>query len=146
MKIKVKQLVLENLNYKVVSFFITLVLWVAVLEKKDVQVTRAFEVNFLLGQQQVLEATSHDSVNVKIIGPQTMVRNLNQQILNQKIPISLFRVNGEDEVIVSSDKLEFPAGVRILSVKPDKIQVRVGQKLNIEDKDKEQKTKSRKRK
>ena len=125
MKIKVKQLVLE---------------------KKDVQVTRAFEVNFLLGQQQVLEATSHDSVNVKIIGPQTMVRNLNQQILNQKIPISLFRVNGEDEVIVSSDKLEFPAGVRILSVKPDKIQVRVGQKLNIEDKDKEQKTKSRKRK
>lgn len=144
MKIKFKQLVLENLNYKIVSFLITLVLWVAVLEKKDVQVTRAFEINFLLGQQQVLEATSQDSVNVKIVGPQTVVRNLSQQVLNQKIPVSLFRVNGEDEVSVSPDKLELPLGVRILSIKPDKIQVRVGQKVSTEEK--EQKTKSRKRK
>lgn len=146
MKIRIKHFFLENLNYKIVSFFITVVLWVAVLEKKDVQVTRAFEVSFLLGQQQILEASSHDSVNVKIVGPQTMVRNLNQQFLSQKMPISLFRVTGEDEVSVPLDKLEFPAGVKVLSIKPDKIQVRVGQKISVEESVRDQKNKSRKKK
>jgi len=129
MRFKVKSLFFENVSYKVVSLFIALILWLTILGRRDFTVTRNVEVEFLVNSNQVIQQQSAEHVKVKATGPRTALRRFIDSGAAQVISIDLTnKSEGTYNIEIPTGKVDVPFGVKIQSLRPDKIQVQVGNK------------------
>ena len=129
MRFKVKSLFFENVSYKVVSLFIALILWLTILGRRDFTVTRNVEVEFLVNSNQVIQQQSAEHVKVKATGPRTALRRFIDSGAAQVISIDLTnKSEGTYNIEIPTGKMDVPFGVKIQSLRPDKIQVQVGNK------------------
>jgi hypothetical protein len=90
-----KDFVFENGSYKLVSLFVTLILWVTILGRRDFMLTKDMDVEFLLPPNAVMQsARGERKISVKVSGPRTALKNI-----------------------------EVPFGVKVVSIDPDAIEV-----------------------
>jgi len=126
---KLKNLVTENLSYKVVSLFIALILWITVLGRRDFTVTRSLEVDFAVGSSQTLLSQNTDHIKIKVIGPRMALRRFMDTETAQVISLDLSSYQeGTYDVEIPSGKIDVPFGVKILSMNPNHVQVKIGKK------------------
>lgn len=129
MRFKVKDLFLENLSYKVVSLFIALILWLTILGRRDFTGTRNVEVDVVVASQYVLQSQSSDHIKVKISGPRTALRRFMDSGSAQVLTLDLSNYNeGQYDVEVPLQKIDIPFGVKIVSVKPNHLQIKIGKR------------------
>ncbi|MBX2996075.1 MAG: hypothetical protein KF681_14710 [Bdellovibrionaceae bacterium] len=124
MRISWKAVFFENFSYKVVALFISLILWVTILGRRDFQVTKNVELDLAVATGVVLESQSVDHVKVRVAGPRTALRKFLEtgatQVLN--VDVSGYKP-GTYRVTIPTQKLDLPFGVKILSVKPAEIEI-----------------------
>jgi hypothetical protein len=125
-KISWKSLVLENFSYKIVALFISLILWVTILGRRDFQVTKNIELDLSAAPGVVLEAQSVEHIKVRVAGPRTALRKFLEAGATQvlSVDVSGFKP-GVYRVTIPTQKLDMPFGVKILSVKPSEVEVRL---------------------
>lgn len=129
MRFKVKSLFFENTSYKIVSLFIALILWLTILGRRDFTVTRNVEVEFLVNNEQIVQQQSAEHVKVKATGPRTALRRFIDSGAAQVISIDLSnKSEGTYNIEIPTGKVDVPFGVKIQSLRPDKIQVQIGHK------------------
>ena len=120
-----REQVLSNATYKVVALAASLVLWFTVLGRKDVVAVRDFNIEFLVKPHHIVVAESADRVKVKVVGSSLALKRFNS--MDDIFFVDLME-NGPGEYSVRlpmHGSIELPVGVRLLSIHPGKVQVKI---------------------
>lgn len=129
MKIRVKDLLFENFSYKMVSLFIALILWLTILGRRDFTLTKSIEVEMIPGNSQAVISQSVDAIKVKVSGPRTALKKFMDSGIGQLMSVDISKLgDGDLDVQVPVRQIDVPFGVKIISVKPSVIRVRVVEK------------------
>ena len=116
----------ENFSYKVVALFISLILWLTILGRRDFVLSKNIDLDLITapGTQVVAQTTDH--IKVKVSGPRSALKKFMESSLSQNINLDISH-KGEGVVYVDIplNKIEVPLGVKILGVRPNQIQVEV---------------------
>jgi YbbR domain-containing protein len=119
----------ENLSYKLISLFIALILWITILGRRDFTVTRSMELDIAVDTRAALVGQSVDHVKVKVVGPRTALRRFMDSETAQVISLDLSSYQpGAYDVEIPFNRIDVPFGVKVLSLNPNHIQVRIGKK------------------
>jgi hypothetical protein len=114
----------ENLSYKFVALFISLILWFTILGRRDFVVFKNIELEVMVGQGMVLETQAVDRVRVKVSGPRTALKRFVDNGFSQQVALdaSIFP-EGEYQLDIPAKKIDVPFGVKVLEVKPASVKV-----------------------
>lgn len=116
----------ENFSYKVVALFISLILWLTILGRRDFVLSKNIDLDLITapGTQVVAQTTDH--IKVKVSGPRSALKKFMESSLSQNINLDISH-KGEGVVYVDIplNKIEVPLGVKILGIRPNQIQVEV---------------------
>lgn len=118
--------ILENGSYKLVALFVTLILWITILGRRDFVLTKEMQIEFLLPRQVTLAPTSDKerTVNVKVSGPRMALKRFTQN--PGTITVDLERSHaGPVQAMITPRNVEVPFGVKVLSVTPNVINIRL---------------------
>lgn len=116
----------ENFSYKIVALFISLILWLTILGRRDFVLSKKIDIEFQTGPNQVVVAQTADNIRVKVSGPRAALKKFmdNPQSASILIDISN-REAGVLDVDVPLNKIEVPMGVKILGIRPNVIRAEV---------------------
>lgn len=116
----------ENFSYKVVALFISLILWLTILGRRDFVLSKNIDIELITapGTQVVAQTTDH--IKVKVSGPRSSLKKFLESSLAQNIVLDISsRGEGVVYVDIPMAKIDVPLGVRILGVRPNQIQAEV---------------------
>jgi YbbR domain-containing protein len=118
--------VTENFSYKVVALFISLILWLTILGRRDFVLSKNVEVDLITAPGTHVVAQTTDHIKVKVSGPRAALKKFMESSLSQNINLDISQ-KGEGVVYVDIplNKIDVPLGVKILGVRPNQIQVEV---------------------
>lgn len=119
-----KESLMANASYKLVAFFIALILWLSILGRRDFVVTKDIEVDFIAASGFVVAGQSTDKVRIKVSGPQPLLKKFKESQQSLAIDINDKGV-GLFEIEMTPNKIEVPQGIRVLGVRPNTIRVEV---------------------
>lgn len=122
-----KDFVFENGSYKLVSLFVTLILWVTILGRRDFMLTKDMDVEFLLPPNAVMQsARGERKISVKVSGPRTALKKFAQSPGSITFDLTKSEVdqkNTKVKAVIQVKNIEVPFGVKVVSIDPDAIEV-----------------------
>ncbi|AHZ84428.1 CdaR family protein [Bdellovibrio bacteriovorus] len=122
----------ENFSYKVVALFISLILWLTILGRRDFVLSKNIDIELITAPGTHVVAQTTDHIKVKVSGPRSSLKKFLESSLAQSITLDISqRGEGVVNVDIPLSKIEVPLGVRILGVRPNQIQAEV---LQIKEK------------
>jgi len=123
--------VTENFSYKMVALFISLILWLTILGRRDFVLSKKIDIEFQTKPGQVVVAQTADNIRVKVSGPRTALKKFMENPQSQSIVIDISdRGEGVLDVDVPLNKIDVPMGVRVLGVRPNVIRAEVANKTD----------------
>lgn len=121
-----KQIVFDNFSYKIVALFISLILWITILGRRDFQVSKNVEVDVAVPAGVVVASQSAEHVKVKVSGPRTALRKFLEGGGSGIVTLDLSRHGpGLHRVAVPTQRLDLPFGVKVISVRPAEVEIRL---------------------
>ena len=127
MKQKISHLrhgIFENGSYKLVALFITLILWLTILGRREFVVNKEIEVDFTVSENLLVSSQSSDKIKIKLSGSQPLLKKYKET--SQTLLVNLSdRPIGIYEIEMNASSVEVPMGIKILSVKPSQIRVEI---------------------
>lgn len=122
-----KFLFTENISYKLVALFVALILWVSILGRRDFVSTKEIEISFLTANGYSVVSQSVDRIKVKVSGSQSIMKKFKEK--NTKLTIDATENQpGVFEFDIYQSLIDLPAGLRVLSIKPNSIKVEISEK------------------
>lgn len=116
---------MANLSLKIVSVIIAVVLWFVVLGSRNVEVSKDVPVEIITPADLVVANEVPDKVTFRISGPKAFLRN----ILNRREdPIRVNLSTAKAGLVTYrffSDNIQIPIGVKVLSINPTAIIVKL---------------------
>ena len=122
-----KSLFFDNIAYKTVSLFVALVLWLAILGRRDFISTKEVELLFTPAKGRMVLSQSADRIKVKISGSQALIKKNRERFQSIMIDVSPM-VDGTHEIDISNQNFDLPAGIRVLSVRPNVVKIEISSK------------------
>ncbi len=119
-----KESVLENASYKLVALFISLILWLSILGRRDFVVTKDVDVDIITGSGYSLAGQSTDKVKIKVSGAQPLLKNFKDKLQSTSLDLTDKKA-GLFEVEMTPAKIEVPQGIKVLGVRPSTIRVEI---------------------
>lgn len=114
----------ENGSYKLVALFVTLILWVTILGRRDFVLSKEMGVEFLLpATMMVARADVERKVIVKVSGSRSALKKFAQNPGTITIDLGKSIKPGLVKAVVTTRNVEVPFGVKVMSVTPDMINV-----------------------
>ena len=128
-----KDLFTENLSSKIVALFISLILWITILGRRDFVQAKDVDVELMTsGEYQILEQDV-EKVRVRASGSRAALKKFIENHSSQALLIDISNLKeGKFEIQVPSTKIETPLGVKILSIKPSLLHATVIKKEKID--------------
>lgn len=119
-----KEWVLENGSYKLVALFVTLILWVTILGRRDFVLSKEMDIEFLLPRAIAIANTgSTKTVTVKVSGPRMALKKFAQNPGTITVDLGRHNEPGPVRAVITPRTIEVPFGVKVISVTPDVINV-----------------------
>ena len=123
---KYKNMLLENGSYKLVALFVTLILWVTILGRRDFVLSKDMDIEFLLPRTiAVAESNRLRRVTVKVSGPRVALKKFAQNPGTITIDLGRQAEPGPVKALITPRNVEVPFGVKVISVTPDTINIRL---------------------
>ena len=120
-----KTMITENGSYKLVALFVTLILWVTILGRGDIVMTKDVGLDFILPpSMQIADNKADRQVTVKVSGPRMALKKFTQNPVTITLDLSRSQ-EGPVSAAITPKNVEVPFGVKVLSVQPDTINVRL---------------------
>lgn len=130
---RIKTNLLDNFSYKIVALFISLILWLSILNKRDFIVTKELDVDFLAAENMMITGQSSAQIKVKVSGPQPILKKYRES--SQVIAFDMSdKPAGFYDIDMHASKIEVPAGAKIIGIKPNTIHVEIVEKIKEENK------------
>ncbi len=127
-----KDLFTENLSSKIVALFISLILWITILGRRDFVQAKDVDIELMTsGEYQILEQDV-EKVRVRASGSRAALKKFIENHSSQALLIDISNLKeGKFEIQVPSSKIETPLGVKILSIKPSLLHATVIKKEKV---------------
>ena len=126
MKFSFQGLLLDNFSYKLVSLFISLILWITIMGRRDFTMTRNLDLEVFPAPGYSVISQSVDRLKIKVTGSRTALRRFVETEGSQVVGIDMSSyTDGTYEVEIPPTKVDVPFGVKIMSLTPNRIQVRL---------------------
>ena len=123
----VEKWVFRNGSYKVVALFVALVLWVAILGRKDFVLTHELPLELSISGSMLMVTDVVDIVRVKIGGPRLALKRFRDS--NPKLTIDLRQAgSGRTSFRIQESDFVLPPKVRLIAVSPSFLSVELGRK------------------
>lgn len=117
-----KNIFYENGSYKLVALFVTLILWVTILGRRDFVQTKEVDLEFLLPRNMVIAGNVEKKVLVKVSGPRMALKKFAQNPGTITIDLGKSSV-GPNRAEITPKNVEVPFGVKVMSITPEQILV-----------------------
>ena len=124
-----KEWIFENGSYKLVALFVTMILWVTILGRRDFVLSKEMDLEFLLPRSIAIAPATDGGrterrVTVKVSGPRMALKKFAQN--PGTITIDLAKNQpGEVRAVITPRSVEVPFGVKVISVSPEVINVKL---------------------
>ncbi len=120
----IQQIVNENRNYKIVALFVSIVLWITILGRKDLVYSKNVDLQILLAPNYTVVNRVKAKVSVKVRGSRTGLKKFMKN--SEAITLDLGSIGeGWSEIKINKEDISLPIGVDVLSVNPERIKVKV---------------------
>lgn len=120
-------MILENGSYKLVSLFVTLILWVTILGRRDFMLTKDMDVEFLLPSNTIMQTQRGErKVSVKVSGPRTALKKFAHSPGSVTFDLTKSEVREKDtrvRAVIQMKNIEVPFGVKVVAIEPDALEV-----------------------
>lgn len=118
-----KAWVFENGSYKLVALFVTLILWVTILGRRDFVLSKDMDIEFLLPRAIAIAPAPGQKdvdrhVTVKASGPRMALKRFAQNPGTITIDLGKSQL-GPVQAIITPRSIEVPFGVKVVSVTPN---------------------------
>ena len=117
-----KTWITENGSYKLVALFVTLILWVTILGRGDIVMTKEVGLDFILPPNMAIIEKVDRQVTVKVAGPRMALKKFTQNPVTITLDLSP-RGAGPVEATITPKNVEVPFGVKVLSVYPETVRL-----------------------
>src|SRR5579872_1052954 len=119
---RLRALVTENLNLKLLSLAFALVLYSVVHGSQEAQRTMRLDIVALLPAtpNRVLTTTIPEKINVTVRGPRTSLDDLNADDLNVQLDL---RTGNESRVVFDPSMIPVPPGLKVEQIDPPAIEL-----------------------
>lgn len=124
-----KNWIFENGSYKLVALFVTLILWITILGRRDFVIVKDLSIEFLAPVGMTVNPPSGQKelerkITVKVSGPRMALKRFAQS--SGTITIDLSKsVAGLVQAPITSSNIEVPIGVKVLSVQPNLVMAKL---------------------
>lgn len=125
---KIKTSVLDNFSYKIVALFISLILWLSILNRRDFIVTKDMDVDFVTAENLIVAAQSSAQLKVKVSGAQPLLKKYRESSQVLALDLSDKGV-GFYDVDINAAKIDVPSGIKIIGIRPNTIRVEIIEKV-----------------
>jgi YbbR domain-containing protein len=115
-------MVFENGSYKLVAFFVTLILWVTILGRRDVALRKDIDLEFLVPRNMVIQEPVERKVTVKVSGPHMALKKFQANPGTITIDLTHAQV-GPNRAAIGPHSVEVPFGVKVDSVTPEALTI-----------------------
>ncbi len=112
----------ENGSYKLVALFVTLILWVTILGRRDFVQTKEVDLEFLLPRHMLIVGNVEKKVLVKVSGPRMALKKFAQNPGTITIDLGKSTL-GPNKAMITPRNVEVPFGVKVLAITPEEILV-----------------------
>ncbi len=117
------KLFINDLSYKIVAFFIALILWLTILGRRDFPVAKEMEPDFITHHQHMV-TPSVEKIKAKFIGSRQALQKLSKNIEHQYVYFDLSKYSpGKVELRITQKNFDLPLGARLVSVEPERFYV-----------------------
>lgn len=118
-----KSWIFDNGSYKLVALFVTLILWVTILGRRDFVLSKDMDVEFLLPRAiTIAESNVERRVMVKVSGPRMALKKFAANPGTITIDLMKSQI-GPARAVITPKNVEVPFGVKVISVSPDLIRL-----------------------
>ena len=125
MKRVLREALFENTSYKVASLFISLLLWVTLIGRRDFIYTKTMNVEIKTAAGMSVATQTADRIRVRVSGSRAALKKY-METGSQPVQLDISdQPLGVVEVDIPPARLDLPAGVRLLSVRPNVIRAEV---------------------
>lgn len=119
----------DNFSYKLVALFISLILWLTILGRRDFVLSKRIDIELRTSPQQVVVAQTSDNIRVKVSGPRAALKKFMDNPQTESILVDISeRGEGLLDIDIPVNKIEVPMGVRILGVRPNVIRAEIAKR------------------
>lgn len=123
---KFSNILTENLSYKIVSLFIAIILWLTIMGRRDLILTRNIDVEFKTAAHYRIVGQTADQIRLRLSGPRSSLKELMGEVKGKALQVDISeRGPGIFDIDVPVNRIEIPAGVRILNIRPNLVRVEV---------------------
>jgi len=124
MRTQVRGYLFDNWGYKLVALLITLILWLTVLSRRDFVLNKDIELEVKLGTGYSLVAQSADRISLRVSGNRQLLKRVKED--TQVLILNLQELDeGVHDIDIPVQKIDLPQGLKLLSVKPNRIRVEI---------------------
>lgn len=124
-----KQILVDNFSYKLVSLVIAMILWLTILGRRDFVITKNMEINVAVAAGLHVVSISEDQVRVKVSGPKTALKKFTEAGYLDVVSLDVAdKGPGVYSVEIPIKKIDVPMGIKVISVEPEKIQLKIEKK------------------
>lgn len=115
----------EDFSYKSVALAVALVLWVTMLGRKDITVSRRIPIQILNAPNVEVEDATQREVEVEVMGPRMALKKFTQ-LTNEVYTLDVTDLKaGSHTVRLTRDGLFVPVGVKVVALRPDELTVQL---------------------
>lgn len=122
---RIGSIFVANIGTKIVSIIIALVLWVVVLGSRNVEVTKEIPVEVITSQDIISSNDVPEKIAFRLAGPKAFLRAV---LDRREDPIRVNLVGAKTGLVTYrffSDNIRLPIGVKVLSISPSSIPVKL---------------------
>lgn len=136
---KVFDWIFANSTFKIVALVVSIVLWMTIMGRRDLVQNHEMEIQFILPAGYTIANQVTKSVEVKVTGPRAGLQKFTERQRVVGMDLSKLKV-GDHKLFVRTDGVSLPLGVKILSIEPQFVNVKLRQlQLNEGNKDESKK-------
>ncbi len=115
----------ENWLYKIVALIVAAAVWATTIYgQKDTIMIKTLNVEYILRPQYIIANNYLRTAQVKVAGPHEALRTFAMSASPLVINLASQKV-GEDVIPLLASNVEVPLGVKVLSIRPNFIKIRI---------------------
>lgn len=115
----------ENLNYKLVSLFIAVILWITILGRRDFVHTKFMALDVKTAQGMVVHRSA-DQVRVRLSGTRSALKKF---VENERANTLALDLSGKEpgtyDYELNPEMVKPPLGVKVLSLRPSLVRIEI---------------------
>ncbi len=108
---------------RIAALVISIMLWISVLGGKKVEINKTVVLDYQVPKSLVISNQVPKEIIVRVTGPRAILKEYEAReiVLSVELPSAV----GEYDISVPEEKLDFPLGIKVLSISPSVIPIRL---------------------